>query len=123
MKMTLEPCWKFVNNSMIKQAKHIQEEANEVVEAITDIDLLANDMDDIEVMDVIQSCITYFAIKGYSQGAIDNLTAEMHKKNKKRGYYDKPPSCDNCTFDLCLDKEAYHYAGCDRWRPNDGKVM
>lgn len=80
----MEPCWKYIKNSPIKQAEHIKEEARETYQAIID-----GDSTDIEVMDVIQSCITYLAIKKYDQKTIDNMVLEMKKKNAKRGYYSK----------------------------------
>jgi NTP pyrophosphatase (non-canonical NTP hydrolase) len=87
-KIVMEPCHKYTSNTPLQQAIHITEEAYEVIDAILNLDEQAADM---EVMDVIQSCITYFAIRGYSQGAVDKLAAEMHKKNSSNGrdYYRK----------------------------------
>jgi phosphoribosyl-ATP pyrophosphohydrolase len=86
MKIEMEPCWKYTDNSIVDQAFHIKEEADEVIDAILNMDEYATDM---EVMDTIQSCITYFAIKGYSQETVDELAQEMHRKNSSNGrdYY------------------------------------
>ncbi len=86
MKITMEPCHKYTDNQLVDQVFHIKEEADEVLEAVLNMNEQAADM---EVMDVIQSCVTYFAIKGYSQDAVDKLAADMHKKNSSNGrdYY------------------------------------
>jgi hypothetical protein len=88
LNLNIEPCWKYITNSPLKQAIHIKQEADEVIDALYDKTPQDADM---EVMDTIQSCITYFAIKGYSQETVDELAAEMHKKNCSNGrdYYRK----------------------------------
>ncbi len=86
MIITMEPCHKYISNTPLKQVMHITEEAYEVIDALLNLDDQAADM---EVMDVIQSCVTYFAIKGYSQDTVDKLASEMHRKNSSNGrdYY------------------------------------
>ena len=84
MIINMEPCHKFISNGSIDQIFYICEEAKEAQEAALNLNWDAADM---EVMDVIQSCITYFAIKGYKQATVDELATKMHKKNNRRGYY------------------------------------
>ena len=86
MKINMEPCWAYVNSTPLKQAIHIKREADEVLDALHSNDSPGADM---EVMDVIQSCVTYLVIRGFSQDTVDKLAAEMHDKNDARGYYKK----------------------------------
>ena len=86
MQIKLPPCNKFTGNTLDEQSLRILEEAREANKAA-----LADNPDaaDEEVMDVIQACITYLAIRGYSQETVDELTARVHEKNRMRGYYEQ----------------------------------
>jgi NTP pyrophosphatase (non-canonical NTP hydrolase) len=86
MIINMEPCWKYIGNALGKQINHIHEETHEVLDAIRESDF---DSADMEVMDVIQSCVTYFNIRGYSQKTVDELAKTMHEKNDARHYYEK----------------------------------
>ena len=119
MIINMNPCWKYMTNTPIKQVHHIVEEAGESLKACLDMD---SDATDEEVMDVIQSCITYLQIKGYSQEMVDRLADEMYKKNASRGYYQSSErTCSNCAFTLCLDASIKKFNGCKNWRPKEAQ--
>jgi len=116
MNITMEPCWKYVSNTAKDQIYHVAEEVAEVVHALK---FESREKLILEILDVIQSCITLLAILGVGQKELDKYTADMKYKNTMREYYDKPvdQSCDNCVFDLCTIRRDGGY--CKTWRAKE----
>lgn len=101
MLIDMEPCWKYITNTAKEQIYHVAEEVAEVVHALK---FESHEKLILEVLDVIQSCLTLLAILGVEQCQLDYYTERMKRKNSTDGrdYYGKPPSCDNCGFTACL---------------------
>ncbi len=76
-------------NSAAEQAKHVLSEAKEVLAEINNSDGRDITKIDLELMDLLHSCETYFRIrttgrgKKYVQGLID----QVQEKNAERHYY------------------------------------
>jgi phosphoribosyl-ATP pyrophosphohydrolase len=86
MNLNIEPCWAFINNTSKEQIYHVAEEVAEVVHALK---FESRQKLILEVLDVIQSCITLLAILGAEQGELDYWIDKMREKNSTNGrnYY------------------------------------
>jgi len=83
----IEPCWKYVNNSIEKQLLRIRSESGEMLEELADSNMYAAL---IEMLDVYQSCVTGFEVFRRHGFNVDAAMKQMIEKNKRRGYYDEP---------------------------------
>ena len=68
-----------------QQLKHIE---SEFVEAAHEYNSGRMDLCDLEVMDIYQSCETYFRIREKQGISINEVDLQTYEKNKARGYYD-----------------------------------
>jgi phosphoribosyl-ATP pyrophosphohydrolase len=59
MKIEMEPCWKYITNTVKEQIFHVAEEVAEVVHAARSE---SKHKLILEILDVIQSCLTLLAI-------------------------------------------------------------
>ena len=86
MILNMEPCWAFINNTAKEQIYHVAEEVAEVVHALK---FESRQKLILEILDVIQSCITLLTILGVEQKELDKHIADMKFKNDMRDYYRK----------------------------------
>lgn len=85
IKIEMEPCWKYINNSLEQQMRHIREESKEIRESLFDGD---EEHALEETIDCLQSCITMLGIFKKMGYDIELALGAVKHKNTNRNYYE-----------------------------------